>query len=158
MLQLLECARLQLVKDGLEPADKTMLQAGLSPVVDWAGNGSCGELIVNLRTGNPINGFPSPDATGNCASEMAYEVDLALFRCAPQPTGKSPNLKPPTPAAQTNAAREHLADMQSLKRAIQCCMSKTGSQYLIRQFTPYGPQGGAVGAIWTVLVGPGAED
>lgn len=155
MLALAECATAELVKSGLTPITKVTVQPGPNPVMDYVGNGDdCGEIIVNLNTGFPVDGFPNPAEDGLCTSEFAYEVALAIFRCAPPLHGTKNAPLPPTPEEQTNATREYLADMAAMKRAILCCMQQQKRQYVLRVWTGYGPSGNVVGGVWTVLVGP----
>jgi hypothetical protein len=143
-----------LVKDGLEPIDLVSIQPGNNGILDYVGNGkNCGEIIINVNQGYPVGPFPTQNSSATCSTEMAYEVRLGIFRCAPQPAGPKQSLRMPTAAEQTNAARIALADMSSMRRAIQCCMQTTGRQYVLRAFQSYGPQGNVVGGNWTVIVG-----
>lgn len=152
---LAECATAQLVKDGLEPITHVSIQPGNTGVLDYVGmpTGFCGEIVININQGYPVAPFPNQAAGATCASEMAYEVQLGIFRCAPQPKGSKQAMKMPTSAEQVNAARVAMADMSSMRRAIACCMQKTGRQYNLRAFQSYGPQGNVVGGNWTVIVG-----
>lgn len=154
LTQLAECATAQLVKDGLDPISAVSVQPGQQGVMDYVGNGKdCGEIIINVNQGYPVGPFPNQSADATCTTQMAYEVQLGIFRCAPQPSGPKNALRMPSSAEQTNAARIALADMSSMRRAIQCCMQTTGRQYTLRSFTPYGPTGNAVGGYWLVVVG-----
>lgn len=154
LIQLAACAQAELVKRGLPEIDKVTVQPGVTPVQDYVGNGKdCGEIIVNMTTSYPVNPFPNPDQGGaaSCASEFAYEVQLAIFRCAPPVKGTAQRPIFPTAVEQLEATRLHLADMAAAKAAIKCCMKDR--QYAIRTFQPYGPSGNVVGGVWTVVVG-----
>lgn len=155
MTQLAECTRLEIVNSGLVEIDNVMLQPSNLPVVDFAGNGKvCGQIVVNLNNAVPIAGFPNQDSLGTCSSEFADEIALWVFRCAPPVKGTKQAPIFPSPADQTNAARDQLADKAAMLRAIRCCMQKSERQYLIRNYQPYGPAGNTVGGVWTIFVGP----
>jgi hypothetical protein len=150
MIALATCATEELVKSGLTAIDKVTIQPGLTPVQDYVGNGDdCGEIIVNLTSTFPSDPFPSPVQNATCAVDLAYEVQLGIFRCAPAMEVN----EPPSPAEQLNATRENLADMAAMHRAIRCCMQTMSRAYSLRAFAPYGPSGNVVGGIWTVIVG-----
>lgn len=154
MLTLAECAQRELVKSGLPEIDKVTLQPGGTSVMDYVGNGKdCGEITVNFTQSYPVNPFPTPDATGSCASAFAYEIVLAIFRCSPSMDGSKQSPRPPSPVKQLAATRLYTADMAAMRRAIQCCMQENEMDYALRAWTPYGPSGLVVGGWWTVVVG-----
>jgi hypothetical protein len=154
MISLSACAVESLAKSGLPAADFVTVQPGLTPVQDYVGNGkSCSEIIINMLNSFPANPFPNPDQSATCASELAYQLQIGLFRCAAPMGGTKQSPKPPTPAEQLNSTRQHLADMAAMKRAIACCMGRESRSYVLQGFTPYGPSGNVVGGSWTFLVG-----
>lgn len=156
MISLATCVEAELIKSGI-PVDFVTVQPGLDPVLDHVGNGkSCSEAIVNLVTAFPAGAtFPAPDTGGTCGTELAYQLEVAVFRCSPQPKGKLPNLRLPTAVEQLESTRQHLADMAAVHRAIRCCFATKGSrrEYAISGFAPYGPSGLVVGGVWGVVVG-----
>jgi len=159
MAQLAACAAEELVKSGLDEIDKVMLQPGALPVLDWVGNPGqgCGEIIVYNPTSfaiDAVTGFPNQDTSGTCTSEYANVLSLGIFRCALQPKTNAQGkvIANVTPAEQTNATRIHTADKAAMRRAIACCL-QGNYEYVVQPWQPYGPDGNAVGGIWTVIVG-----
>lgn len=149
MIQLAACVEQELAKRDLPAASKVTLQAGAIPSIDYVGLGKeCSELIVNLMTAFPVSTFPEADTSGNCASPLAYQVQVSLLRCAPplRAQGK----QPPSIEDQLEGARLHLADMQAVHAAVRCCFAKTDREYVLAPFQPYGPQGNVVGGVWTI--------
>lgn len=150
MLQLVACAQAENDRSGLPAVGYAMVQPGVQVVLDHVGNGKeCAEIIVNMTTSYPVDIFPNPDFTGTCSSTMAYEVQLAIFRCSPQPkNGRAPSI-----TEQLESTRIHLADKAAMLRAIQCCFQTQKRDYIVRSFLPYGPQGVVVGGAWLIVVG-----
>lgn len=143
----------ELVKRGLVPIDKIIIQPGSEFVVDYAGNGKdCGEIDVNLVQAYPTDNFPEPDATGNCVSALAFELNVSIMRCAAPTHGTAQSPKPPTLAEQLASTAEHLADMQAARCAIKVVLARLERDYVLQAFTPIGPQGQTVGGTWTVIV------
>jgi hypothetical protein len=56
----------------------------------------------------------------------------------------------PTAEQQFEATRLQMADMQAMRRAIQCCLAK--DKHVLGAYTPIGPDGNAVGGTWTVSI------
>lgn len=159
MIELLTQVELENDRSGLPVLDFTSVQPGSQPVIDHVGNGKqCSELVVNLVSTFPTQGFPNPDPDGSCGTELAYEIQVAVFRCAKVPKGNSAsNLRLPTEVDMLESTRLHTADMAAMHRAI-CKALKGKRKYVLRGFTPYGPEGGAVGGTWLLVVGPEDDD
>ena len=153
LTRLIECTQAELERSGLPPTISVVVPGQLA-INDHAGNGKeCDELVVNVVQAYPYEVFPNPSDRALCTSPMAYEVQVTIFRCAANPEGTRQSPKPPTPAAQLNSVRSHLADMQAMKRAILCCVRDDERLYALRTFTPVGPLGGVIGGTWSFVVG-----
>jgi len=153
LIDLLACAETELERSGLPPTISAIVPGQLA-INDYAGDGkNCDEMVVNVVQAYPYQDFPTPSDQASCTSPLAYEVQLTIFRCAANPTGTRQAPKPPTPAAQLESVRGHLADMQAMRRAIRCCMQNGERLYALRLFTPIGPTGGVIGGTWSFLVG-----
>lgn len=91
-----------------------------------------------------------PRDARNCAAPVQLAVQLAVtvFRCAPLPTDKG---CPPTPEELSASALQVNADMIAVQRAALCCFATTdttrpnGRRYVLGATAPIGPQGGCVG-------------
>jgi hypothetical protein len=143
----------ELVRRGLDPITKVIVQPGSEFVVDYAGNGKdCGEIDVNLVQAYPTDNFPEPDVQGNCVSALAFELNVSVMRCAAPTHGTKQNPSPPTIAEQLESTAQHLADMQASRCAIKVVLARLERDYVLQAFTPIGPQGQTVGGTWTVIV------
>lgn len=144
---------LELAASGLAPVGYAYMQPGGQPVIDYAGlDNNCGELIVSMLTAYPSTNFPAQESSLNCVPQMAYQLEVALFRCAPNPTGTKQTPRPPTVEAQNNATRLYLADMKAVKRAICKTMAELERAFVLQSFRGYGPEGGVLGGVWPLLV------
>lgn len=151
MVDLAAQVQKEIVKSGLDPIDKVTLQPGIQPVSDYAGNKSnCGEIIVNMTSAFATDAFPDAVPTATCSDELAFVVTVWVLRCAAPMGGTTQQPKPPSPEAQLASTRDHLADMQAVRRAIVCTFRDMDRQYVVGNFTPWGPSGNVVGGYWTV--------
>lgn len=154
MIRIAALVQEEVKKRGLPEISVATLQPGISTVVDYTGNGdNCAEVIVNLTNAVPMSNFPVVDTQGTCATELGFQIEVAIFRCAPMMRGSQNNPIPPAPEEQLEATRLHLADMQAARAAIRCAMGETDRNYVLGAFTPYGPSGGVVGGIWVLTFG-----
>ncbi len=129
-----------------------MLQPGQNPILDHAGNDrdGCSEVIVWMTNAFPVSdsGFPEPATKANCATEMAFELNVGVYRCLEIEDKDGI----PTPDEQIAQTRIVLADMASMKNAIRCWLQGK-RQYNLGAYAQFGPGGNAVGGGWTVTVG-----
>ncbi|MFI9026300.1 hypothetical protein [Streptomyces sp. NPDC053560] len=132
---------------------------------DWcddpcSGDGSGGQLSVNVLRMWPSNPFPNEDrtvmGTRNCmpAPVTAAELAVTLLRCAPTPDDQG---CPPSCDELDTAARITHVDAVTVYNALYCCLPGTstrrrGRQFVIGQQRLVGPQGGCVGVEQRVTV------
>jgi hypothetical protein len=87
------------------------------------------------------------DAAGRaCAVEYDVTVSIGVLRCAP---GLSDSGEFPTSAEQFDTFRLQALDMGLIHKVISCCKTGIGSKPVIGEYTPVGPDGGAIGGAWT---------
>lgn len=159
MLDLSACLTEQIEARGLPPACWNGIMSGATPAYDpcSCGGGSNGQAYVNLLTGFPSTNFPNPVNTPNCIPDLAFQLEVGVLRCYPTNSDGTPL----DVAQELEAVRLQMADMAATLAAIRCCMGNADAdddmQYLVGQYTPYGPQGGVVGGVWTVYVTQGTK-
>jgi len=91
--------------------------------------------------------MPVLDAGGRaCGVEYDVTVSLGVLRCAPM---LSDSGEFPTVEEQFEAFRQQTVDMGIIHKVIACCKTGIGSNAAIGEYTPVGPEGGALGGAWT---------
>jgi len=127
-------------------------QFGQNPVIDHAGPDSdgCAEITVWISNAFAIaeGGFPDPALRAVCSTEMAFELNVGVFRCVEVEDTRTGI---PSEDEQFRATRIALADMASLKNAIRCWLQGK-REYNLGAYTQFN-QGFVIGGAWTVLVG-----
>lgn len=117
---------------------------------DHCGDGECGgQTWVRAASVFPASNFPNPDTDVNRWGTMAVLVEVGTVRCAPQPEHAD---EFPTAEQYLDCAREALADMAAMRRAICNYLTSIDRDFILGSYTPVGPDGGCVGGIWTVTV------
>lgn len=112
-----------------------------------------GMAWTRLVSAFPSTTFPAQALVG-CFAPLAFEVELGVLYCAPEPGADG---SPPDMAAQFDATRLQVAAMAAMRRALLCCFPTGNSKDLILgPYAPIGPDGGVVGGTWTVWVAEGA--
>lgn len=104
-----------------------------------------GQAWVRLVSSFPTDNFPNPSSQPRCYMPQAYTVEVGIVRCAATTDGHG---NAPTPAEQAYVAEVQMADMELMRRAIQCCVGKD-YDYVLGNYLPFGPAGIAVGGVWT---------
>jgi hypothetical protein len=141
------------------------LQIGDRPaflgLADCKGDKPCGVAWVRLVGIYPSASFPLPDdgsIAANCASPMAYEVEIGVGRCAPRPEGRSMY---PDEGAVFNALRLYMSDSRAMKRALMCCLpvevkkrDQRDIRVMIGNWTPLEQGAGMSGGTWNGWIGP----
>lgn len=136
----------------LPDAGNATVMPGNAFVIDNVGNGdTCSEILLNMTGANPYETFPNAPEDDSQGPRMAYTISAGIFRCAPEPENVNGRLVVPSPEELHAAARLHVADMQAVRCAIETAFSDR--MHIIGDFVPYGPQGGAYGGTWSVVVG-----
>jgi len=117
---------------------------GSTAVFDYSDEG---QAWVRLSTAVPSLVFPAQDQSlRSCSAPLAYQFEVGIVRCAPMLADDG---SPPSLEEQFEATRLQMADMDAIRYAIECCLPHASK--VLGTYTPYGPQGGALGGWWTVF-------
>lgn len=128
---------------------------GLNVALDYFGgceDGSCGNGMawVRLNSVYPAIGVGIQSQTaGNCGTTLGIDIEIGVVRCisAGEDDGG------PVPAQElADAAFLQSQDALAMRAAVACCAPLTSRDYVLGIYTPYGPEGGAVGGTWTMVV------
>lgn len=130
---------------GIEPAVGVEIQVG-----ECEGD-ACGAATVRVSRVYPSASFPDTDTSATCATLLAAEVFVTVYRCIPV---GSDDGAPPTAEQYAFWAQQQFADMTAMKRAIACCFgtSHPDVEYALGEYTPLTPQGGVGGGQWRLNV------
>lgn len=148
LTELSTCLCAQILTDGTPPVCFCGVMPGAVVSLDYAGEceNECGMAWVRLLQSYPSATLGQPSATpGNCSAAIGVDVELAIVRCIEV---GGPDGQPPEPAVLAAAAVLQQADMMSMWRAVACC--RNSKDWVIGQYTPYGPEGGLVGGTLTI--------
>lgn len=122
---------------------------GDSAAIEYAGE--CGEADgmawVRIAQAYPATGVGlAAQRPGVCGVGTGYDIEVGSMR--------SITVTEEAPEATEVLAwvEQQDADMNALRRAIQCGVVLNQKDYILGNFTPIGPQGGMVGGAWTVFV------
>lgn len=140
----------EIARANLPDLAKVMIAPGQDVVIADAGCEPFG--WVHLRTTFPSSTFPTPDYTlrGSCTSPLAGTVEVGVVRCAPAITeDRTGGLVLPSAVEESEAAKVQLADMAAIRRAI---LRLRVESRVLGPYTPFGPQGGVVGGLWSVTL------
>lgn len=142
MIALQQCVCEEITKRGLPSVCFCGVVPGATPVFDFAEEGMA---WVRLANSFPAVAFPSQDQTlRSCGSPLAYQLEVGIVRCVEvNEDGEAPTLE-----QQFEATRLQMADMEAMRYAIQCCLPNASK--ILGNYTPYGPQGAAVGGWWNL--------
>jgi hypothetical protein len=107
-----------------------------------------GMAWVRLAAAYPANqpGIPVEDPALMDRAGIGIDVEMGIIRSIPVPEDGIDEVQAAT------AVTTQITDMQIIRRAVQCCMTLGRGDYLLTQYTPVGPMGGAVGGAWTLMV------
>lgn len=151
---LLAALILELRNDGTD-ADlcaKSIYPGRLVPI-DY-GLESCGGMaFVKLDGVVPTSAFPVQDTSPNsCVTTLAYTFELGVMRPAPHIDYQNNEPVLPDDAENDAASYDQYADMMAMRRAVQELRDEV-EYVVLGAYTPMGPDGGAVGGVWTVQLG-----
>lgn len=154
----LDALNQELLADGTrESLCEMMLLHGETMIVDY-GLESCGGMgWIRLVSSNPTSTFPNPPATGTCAMDQAFTMEMGVIRPAPQPTTFQKRVTLPSADQQGAATSLALDDMAAMKRALKALESEM-ENFNLGSYTPMGPQDGTTGGTWSFIVGEELED
>lgn len=159
MIELAACLCAELEASGLPGTCLCAVVPGPMAVLDSCGSckstgAACGgQAWVRLERAYPSSSFPTQDSVGaTCASPIAYIIEVGVARCTP--VGKSNSITgyvPPTTQQYVDAVRLQTADMQAMKRAIQCCLGSgdnSDRSFALGSYTPITPAADCGGGLW----------
>ena len=155
MIDMVACLAAELEKRGLPELCFIGVLPGDTAIFDVGGcpNGKCGSAFVRLARTYVTDPFPQQDTRpGNCASRLAYDLEVGVIRCAQVVTSKGNVVGADE---MTRLVRTQLADMAAIIAAIRCCMSKQGRRkdFVMGSYEPTAFAGGAGGGIVSVTIG-----
>jgi hypothetical protein len=130
---------------GLLPGDNVPLDY-CSPCDDQCGMAWVRVIGVVQSQNMSTSAFASATPAGCGPLEATVEVGIA--RCAPGPDSDG---NPPSMADQLAASELTMADMAAALRAIKCCFANS-NDYLVANWTPFGPAGGCMGGTWSLTI------
>lgn len=122
---------------------------GEAALIDALGN-DCDGGVVWVRL---ISAYPSESIgqqsqrVGNCGTGTGFDLEVGIMRLV------TIEENAPDPAESLAQVEQQLKDMVTMRRAITCCDAIQGNDYILGQYVPSGPLGGALGGSWTVYVG-----
>ena len=163
MVELAACLCSELETSGLPSTCQCAVVPGPMAVLDACGackakEAKCGgQAWVRLDRAYPSADFPTPDQEGaTCVSPLVYAVEVGLARCTP--VGKANNVTgytPPSVEQYIDAVRLQTADMQAMRRAIQCCLRGgpwSDNSFSLGQYVPITPAADCGGGVWNFLI------
>lgn len=152
LTDLAACLCAQIADDGLPEPCFCGVLPGARVAFDYVG--TCddrdGMAWTRLGLAYPATGVGRVDTTiRNCSSGLGVDIEIGILRSAPT---MNENGEPPDEAAQLATADLQMADMLAMARAVQCCFGDSGRDYILGQYRPVGPEGFAVGGLFSVMV------
>lgn len=142
------CAQVQV--DGLPPVCFCGIVPGAEIAMDSAGDcdDACGMAWVRLASAYPATTIGQPSLrVGNCGVGIGLDIELGIGRCIEVGQSDGSGL---TPEQLSVAAALQEADMMAMWRAVACC--RQSNDWVVGQYTPFGPEGGVVGGTLIVAV------
>jgi hypothetical protein len=141
------------LKTTLEDAEVPTCYTGVFPgdavPLDLGGckDGRCGMAWTRLGTAYPSSGVGQQDTTvGNCGKGLGLDIEVGVMRCIQvDREGK--------PRDPENVARQQVADMMLMRKAIFCCDTVPSEDLVLNTYQPSGPLGVMVGGTWLLHVG-----
>lgn len=143
MRDLAACLCAQCEDDSLPPLCFCGIVPGQEVALEYHGNCEdvCGMAWVRMTALYPASGVGAVNTSpGNCGSLVGVDVELGIMRC--MPVGEADG-SPPTADQLQAAAELQVKDALALWAAVQCCQAS--ADFLIGQYTPFGPSGGIIG-------------
>lgn len=148
--ELATCLCAQIEIDGQPPVCFCGVLPGSQVALDYTGNcaEACGMAWVRLSGMYPsISIGQISQRAANCQDMWGLEVEIGIVRCASVLDDQG---NPPSDAQLLADAQVQMADADTMRRAVLCCLSP--KDFLLGAYTPTGPQGGVVGGTFTVYL------
>lgn len=153
MVELSGCLCAENDASGMGPMCFCGLTFGDEPNVDCGEcDDGCGSGWVRLINAFPSTDFfPAQDGEATCATLLAASIEVGIIRCTEVvlEDGSAPGV-----SSQLGSARQQLADMALIRRAIRCCFDNKYKDldYVLGTYTPASSDGGCVGGYWEITV------
>lgn len=129
------------------------LMSGSDLILDYGLESCGGMLFVRLLSVNTTATFPESDVTtNNCAYTLAYQCEIGLLRPAVMPEQAMKRIILPTDEQHFDQSMRQYADMEKMLGALQAIGTEY-DEFIIGQYSPYGPEGGIIGGIWSFTIG-----
>lgn len=149
MEALATCLCAQIITDGRPKVCFCGLQPGAAVAYDYVtacDDEGCGMAWVRLIQSAPTTGIGIiSELVGNCGAELGFDIEVGMIRCCPVMV---PGGEPPEASEVLAVTQEQMADMLTMRTAIACCDAL--GDFILGSYTPFGPEGGAVGGAWIV--------
>lgn len=149
MIQGLEEALDALLGAALAELDPVPGRVLIAPGAEVAWDACCdGQLWVRVASVEDATPLVANGRSAQSCGPLAWLVTfgLGVLRCSPSVDDRG---RVPPAESLTDNARQLVADMQGLARALACSGGVSGRSQL---WTPLGPEGGCAGGEWTVGV------
>lgn len=148
LTDLAACLCAQIVTDGSPEPCWCGIMPGQEALLEALGNDCDGGVAwVRLSSVYPSVSVGIADTNlGNCSTGTGFEVEMGIARLV------GIDEDAPTPAESLEAAEQQVKDMVTMRRALVCCDSISGKDYILGQYVPLGPLGAVVGGTWTIFL------
>lgn len=84
---------------------------------------------------------------GNCSVGIGFDVEVGMLRRYPL------DAEALDEATLLGLMEQQVKDMNTMRKAIQCCPSLPSKDYILGTYTPTGPIGDMIGGLWSLFVG-----
>lgn len=147
LMDLAQCVCQEMTSRGFEDMCFCGVQPGEAVLADYIGES--GKMAwVRLDSVQPVEDEVIPSGTAGCYLGVNAVIEVGHAACAPIPDGRGLLSE----AEQLNTTRIQTAMMQAAHQAITCCKWAGYNSVDVQGWTPFGPQGGAVGGAWSIMV------
>lgn len=140
------CVCAQIVADGLPEPCFCGVVPGAIVAPEYSNcSTKCGMVWVRMVSAYPSTILGAADVSDrNCSKTPGLDVEIGAVRCIPVHSDGTP----PTAAEMADVTALQIADMLSIRRALECCVGTR--DLILGPYTPYGPEGVLVGGTWLI--------
>lgn len=113
---------------------------------------------IRMFSSFPSNLYPTPENSlrGSCTAPLAFMVEIGLVRPAGVLDTDLGGVTIPSPEEEFDLSMALIDDMMLMKEAVTRTKA-TYSDIILGAWTPSGPDGGAVGGVWTLTLSADAD-
>jgi hypothetical protein len=154
MTELAACLCAQIESEGLTRPCFCGVVPGQQVVADFMPDCFGGEdaldgmAFVRLATAYPAfaPGIIVEEPAESVIAGLGVDIEIGILRSVPlQDDGLDE-------AQSADLVTAQLDDMLAIRKAIVCCVQLERADFILNQYTPFGPLGGVVGGAFTVMV------